>query len=79
MSWEPNWREVYGYEPATPRPQELVSITRHSAALAMSALEDRMEKEYYHNDAAACRELRAQLIPSAFTKSMVTREKETIK
>ena len=62
MFIRPNWFEIYGYEPSTPRAQELVSVTRHTADLAMSALKDRMEKMYYHNDAFACRELDNVLI-----------------
>lgn len=61
MNTRPDWKKLYGYEPSTPRPQELVSVTRHTADLAASALKDRMAKEYYHNDAAACHELESEL------------------
>lgn len=40
---------------------ELISITRGTARLAMSALRDRNAADYYHNSGAAERELRDAL------------------
>lgn len=59
----PNWRQIYGYE-IDNRAQELVSITRHTAELAIGALKEELEREYYHNSAAACRELSDALTSS---------------
>lgn len=60
-----NWRQIYGYDNSR-NAQELVSVTRHTAELALSALQSSLSVEYYHNVAAACRELREvlQLTPT---------------
>ena len=56
--WRPDWANLMReYGGASPDAEELLSITRETARLAMSALRDRNATDYYHNNGAAEKEL----------------------
>jgi hypothetical protein len=54
----PDWEKLYGYRSDhMAKAQELVVVTRHTAELAMSALKERLARDWYNNSARACQEL----------------------
>lgn len=55
----PVWAEVYKDCSHVPswRDQDLVSVTRETLRLSLSALKEIMAKDYYHNYGAAAREI----------------------
>lgn len=59
----PNWAEVYKgcVGPTSEAPQQMLAVTRHTLELASSAISSVMEREAYHNYAAAHAELHAAL------------------
>lgn len=63
----PDWPSIYGYPIATERPNALLTITRRSAALALSALQQRIGNDAYHTDIAAAEEITAALSAPAPT------------
>ena len=67
--WRPDWyRLMKDCGGASTDSEELVSITRYSAQLALSALRKQNEEDYYHNYGAAEKELKNALLPVNPTK-----------
>jgi hypothetical protein len=64
--WRPDWAKING-EYGRVDAGELVSITKETARLAASAIRSQNERDYYHNYAAAERELTAVLSPGQTT------------
>lgn len=64
--WRPDWCEIYrvrGYE-CRVMPDvagELLTVTRETLRLALSALDKQNAEDFYHNYGAAARELRRVL------------------
>lgn len=64
--WRPDWVKIYrvpGYE-CHVMPDvagELLSATRETLRLALSALDEQNKQDYYHNYGAAAEELRRVL------------------
>lgn len=64
MKERPDWKKVYsGCVPPLDieRAQETVVVTREAARLALSALQESGERDYYHNSGAAAGEIRDAL------------------
>lgn len=62
--WRPDWVNLMtGCGGVKMDANELVSVTRETARLAMSAIQKQNAEDYYHNFGAALHELRDALDP----------------
>ena len=60
--WRPDWFKVYGSSFAVDhRANDLVSVTRETARVALEAVYKVSEKDYYQNAGIAMRELKKVL------------------
>lgn len=55
--WRPDWTRLMG-EQNHPDAEELVTVTKETARLSLSALNAQNEQDAYHNYMAAAEELR---------------------